>query len=88
VLGDINLDWAKKGLINRQFQNYFEYLDAKFNDKDFMQVINFPTWSRTINGVLKESVLYHIYTPDPTSKGDLYSVAPCFGGHFMDQLLN
>jgi hypothetical protein len=81
ILGDINLDWAKKGQRNYQFQNYFEYMDEKFSDKELMQLVDFPTWSRTVNGVLKESILDHIYTQDPTSVGDLYSITPCFGDH-------
>jgi endonuclease/exonuclease/phosphatase family metal-dependent hydrolase len=65
ILGDINLDWAKKGQRNYQFQNYFEYMDEKFSDRELMQLVDFPTWSRTVNGVLKESILDHIYTQDP-----------------------
>ncbi len=83
VLGDINLDWAKKGQKSYQFQKYFDYMDEKFCNKNFMQVVDFPTWSRNINGVLKESTLDHIYTQDPTSLIDLYSVAPCFGDHLL-----
>jgi hypothetical protein len=83
VLGDINLDWAKKDTINYQFKNYFDYMDAKLSDKDLMQVVDFPTWSRSVNGELRESVLDHIYTQDPTSIGDLYSVTPCFGDHLL-----
>ena len=83
ILGDINLDWAKKGQRNYQFQNYFEYMDEKFSDRELMQLVDFPTWSRTVNGVLKESILDHIYTQDPTSVGDLYSITPCFGDHLL-----
>ena len=83
ILGDINLDWAKKGQRNYQFQNYFEYMDEKFSDRELMQLVDFPTWSRTVNGVLKESILDHIYNQDPTSVGDLYSITPCFGDHLL-----
>ena len=33
---------------------------------NLVQLINFKTWTRTINGIKKESTLDHVYTNDAT----------------------
>jgi hypothetical protein len=33
------------------FKNYFNYLEDKMNNFNFVQIVNFPTWSRMVNGV-------------------------------------
>ena len=46
-------------------------------------MISFPTWSRCVNGVIRESILDHIYCSEPTSITDINSVCPLFGDHLM-----
>ena len=46
-------------------------------------MVEFPTWSRIINNVLRESILDHIYVKDPTIVGGVHSTKPCFGDHLM-----
>jgi hypothetical protein len=58
-------------------------MDEIMSDFNFVQMINFPTWSRFSNGRLRESVLDHIYTSNPTAMCDLYSVQPMFGDHLL-----
>ena len=48
-----------------------------------MQLVNFPTWSRTINNVLCSSILDHIYIKDPTLLTPLIPVTPSFGDHIL-----
>ncbi len=54
-----------------------------FNNKlcntNQMQLVNFPIWSRTANGVFRESILDHVYATDPTLIDELSSIAPYFG---------
>ena len=83
LLGDFNLDWNKKGQMSYSFQRYFEHMDEIMSDFNFVQMINFPTWSRLVNGRLRESVLDHVYTSNPTVMCDLYSVQPMFGDHLL-----
>ena len=45
------------------------------------QIIKYPTWSRTINGTLKESTLDHIYLNDVTIVQNLYPVILEIGDH-------
>ena len=60
-MGDFNLDYSQKDNLNFRYKNMFEDLDAKLSDKNLIQIIDFPTWSRLINNVLKESILDHVY---------------------------
>jgi hypothetical protein len=66
-MANSNLDWSKKDLLNYPFRNYFNYMDNKLNDLNLMQMVDFPIWSRTVNGAHKKSILDHIYTLDPTA---------------------
>ena len=83
VLGDFNLDMSKKGQSNYPFKNYFNYMDEKMCDRVFIQQINFPTWTRTVNGIVKQSILDHIYTSDPTSISNINESKPVFGDHHL-----
>jgi hypothetical protein len=83
LLGDMNLDWNKKNLISYPFNMYCDYLENKMNELDFVQLVNFPTWSTMVNGTIRESTIDHVYTADPTSINNLYSQKPVFGDHVL-----
>ena len=83
ILGDFNLDWSKKGLNSYQFNHYFDYMDENLSDLNIVQMVEFPTWSRAVNGTHRESILDHIYTPNPASVSNLHSITPLFGDHLM-----
>ena len=83
LLGDFNLDWDKKDLINYPFKRYFEYMDEKLIEKNLVQIVTLPTWSRFVNGNLRESLMDHIYLSDPTIASDLKYVKPVFGDHLL-----
>ena len=40
-------------------------MDSKLTTHHLTQMVDFPTWSRTINGVIKESTIDHIYISNP-----------------------
>ena len=45
--------------------------------------INFVTWTRSINGVKKESTLDHIYTDNGTLINEVTFKVPTFGDHCL-----
>ena len=61
LLGDFNLDFDSKNLITYRFKNYFNALDTLTDQFNLSQLITTPTWQHIINGILKESVLDHVY---------------------------
>ena len=83
LLGDLNLDWFKKELRQYAFRAYFDDFERVLSGTDLVQMVNFPTWSRTINGVVKESLLDHFYSNNPLSISDIHPVEPIFGDHCM-----
>jgi hypothetical protein len=47
------------------------------------QIVTTLTWSRTVNGVQRESLTNHIYVANPTVTSELCSVKPLFGEHLL-----
>ena len=45
--------------------------------------MKFPTWSRIVNNVLKESMLDHVNLTDTTICKSFESFKPCFGDHLL-----
>ena len=63
MTGDFNLDYAKKyrpdNIPDMHLDDCSDYLGL-------VQLVNFPTWSRLVNGSLRSSVLDHVYCNDAT----------------------
>ena len=57
LMGDINLDWNKKGNHNYHFKNYFNYMEERMGEQNLIQLVNFPTWSRVVNDVFGNQLL-------------------------------
>jgi exonuclease III len=83
VQGDFNLNLNKKGLHNYSFGSYFVCLDNVIEQTNMVQLVDFTTWSRKVNGVVRESVLDHVYASDPTLLTNLSSLRPVFGDHCL-----
>ena len=83
VLGDFNLDWNKRDNPSYQFKNYFNDMDVRLSGKSLTQLIKFPTWRRTVNNQLKESIIDHLYATNPTSIINVSSLEPLFGDHSL-----
>jgi endonuclease/exonuclease/phosphatase family metal-dependent hydrolase len=79
LFGDFNPDWNKKECVSYQFPQYFDHMDAKMSDENLIQIVDFPTYSRTINEALRESLIDHIYVAKSASTKETYSVKPLFG---------
>ena len=48
-----------------------------------VQLVDFWTWSRLVNGVWRESILDHVYTKDATLIANLRSINTLIGDHKM-----
>ena len=47
------------------------------------QIVDFCTWSRTINGIRKESLLDHVYVNNPAVINTVTFETPLFGDHVL-----
>ena len=83
LLGDFNLDWNKKNMHTYQFKHYLEILEEKLEDTSLVQIVEGPTWSRVVNGVVRESAIDHIYINNLTMFEDSDKIKPSFGDHKM-----
>lgn len=83
LLGDFNLDWSKKGTHDYAFKHYFDFFDECMNEFNCSQIVEFATWSRVVNGSFRESVLDHVYVPNPCLINNLQRIKPFFGDHHM-----
>ena len=81
ILGDFNLDSRKRNDPNYSHRRYFESLNNTFEPHNLVQVIEFETWTRIVNNVIKSSIIDHVYLKDPTSIINLSSTKPPFGDH-------
>ena len=63
-MGDFNLDGGmniRPDYCNKLLLNHLRDFST---ESDLIQVVDFNTWSQTINGNKKESLLDHIYVND------------------------
>ena len=81
IVGDFNLDQTKLYDLTFMHRNYFNSLKEKFTPLNLIQLVKFPTWSRTINNAVCTSTIDHMYTKDPTSIKAIYLINPPFGDH-------
>ena len=83
LLGDFNLDWSKYHSDDYSHKNYFSDMDQKLGASNLIQLVDFITWTRTVNGQVKQSVLDHIYAADPLLVTNLKSSWPVFTDHAL-----
>ena len=81
IAGDFNLDDDNRYSCNYRYRNLFEIQNAIFDNHHLIQIIEFSTWQRVINNVLKQSILDHVYVKDPTLVFNIYSIDPLIGDH-------
>ena len=80
-MGDFNLDAEMEHRQDYLYKIPFGYLTDFTTHNNLVQLINFKTWTRTINGVKKESTLDHIYTDNDTLVDFVNFKVPTFGDH-------
>jgi hypothetical protein len=49
-MGDFSFDWSAKNHPNYAFENYYNDFNKVFGGFE-SGMVNFPTWSRTVNSV-------------------------------------
>jgi hypothetical protein len=81
IMGDFNLDWSKRDIQSYQFNSYFELFSNVLDVKSLVQMVNFPTWSRWVKGVMRESTIDHVYANNPTLISEVTNQVPHFGDH-------
>ena len=81
VLGDFNLDVEMQFRHDYPHKLLYHELTALTERLDLFQIVDFPTWSRTINNVTKQSTLDHIYTNSNHLVNSITSLTPTFGDH-------
>ena len=71
ILGDFNLNENMKYNNDYSHKSYYDELHSVFDPLGLEQLVDFETWRRVVNGVMKTSILDHVYTDDITSVRDL-----------------
>ena len=81
ITGDFNLNYSLVNNSHYNYKNLFDILNETVSCCNLTQIVKFPTWSRTINGTLKESILDHIYVNDVTKFVNTIGVVTEIGDH-------
>ena len=83
LMGDFNLDHAKKYSLEYSRSNLYTLLNNSFDLLNFTQLIKFPTWERMIRGIIKKSILDHVYVNDFSIIDNIIATRPLFGDHLL-----
>ena len=80
-MGDFNLDVKMELRNDYLYKTPFKLLTDFTTQNNLTQLVHFTTWTRTINGIKKESTLDHVYTDNDALVRDLTFKVPTFGDH-------
>ena len=83
VMGDFNLDARMSNRQDYLRKEPLKLLNDFALDNNLSQIIEFCTWSRTINGIKKESLLDHVYVNNPAVVNSVTFETPLFGDHVL-----
>ena len=83
VMGDFSLDVRMSDRNDYQRKAPLELLNNFSLANDLIQVVNFTTWCRIINGTKKESTLDHVYASNLNIISNVNFVTPTFGDHVL-----
>jgi endonuclease/exonuclease/phosphatase family metal-dependent hydrolase len=81
ILGDFNIDYSRKFVVKYRNKQLLAYFENVLSHLGLYQHVTFPMWLRTVNGVLKESILDHSYSNTPIFLNNKSSICPIFGDH-------
>jgi len=84
-LGDFNLDYKKVNDPSYVNSTFFSTIDPFLINYGFIQIVKNSTWRRVVNGLLKESILDHIYVNDVTKIKNLNHFNMHVGDHDLLQ---
>ena len=71
ILGDFNLNEDLKFNNDYSHKSYYDELTGVFDTIGLIQMVDFETWRRSVNGALRRSTIDHVYTTDVTDIQDL-----------------
>ena len=83
ITGDFNLDDSKRYSLNYHNHNLFSKLHEKFDPLGLVQLVNFPTWERRVDNVIKNSILDHLYVKDCMLISNISPVSTEIGDHLL-----
>ena len=83
LMGDFNLDASMSDRLDYNYKIPMKCLTDFALEKNLTQLVNFNTWSRTIKGVKKESMLDHVYVKNFASVINITFSLPVFGDHLL-----
>ena len=64
-------------------KSYYDELDEIFDQLGLVQMVEFETWRRSVNGIMRTSILDHVYTSDITLIENLKPVETIIGDHSL-----
>ena len=83
IAGDFNLDFKKEHDPFYGHHNLYELLNSTFEPLGLIQLINFDTWTRFVNGSKRSSIIDHIYTNNPFAINNIGNVETEIGDHLL-----
>ena len=81
LASDFNLDDRERFSLENRYKAIFELQNEVFNTLQLIQLIDFISWHKVINNVLKTSILDHIYVKEPNFVSNITSATPLIGDH-------
>ena len=83
ILGDFNLDARMEYRDDYYCKTHLQNLLNVTLENNFEQIVNFDTWSRTISGAKKSSILDHVYSNNHAMFKYVTFQTPTFGDHVL-----
>jgi endonuclease/exonuclease/phosphatase family metal-dependent hydrolase len=81
ILGDLNIDYAKRNNRNVVNRSLTQVLKTMVENHSLEQVVSFNTWSRSVNGHFRSSILDHVYTNDADKIKSVTSISIPISDH-------
>ena len=83
IMGDFNLDAKMENRPDYDRKNLLEKISTLSLEKNLVQIVNFDTWSRVINGIKKSSILDHVYVNNVATISDITFETPFLETMFL-----
>ncbi len=81
ILGDFNLDQMRRNDRSYHHSGLYEIWKNFETEHTLLQLVTFTTWARVERGVLKTSLLDHIYTNDKNTIDTIRELTATIGDH-------
>ena len=83
IMGDFNLDACMSHRPDYKYKIPLASLSELTLNHNLTQLVSFKTWSRTIKGIKKESMLDHVYVNNFATVANINYCVPAFGDHVL-----